>query len=424
MDKYDIVVVGGGFSGCAAAISAARQSNRVLLIEKANSLGGAANINLVNPFMRFSTTVNNQPISLSRGIFEEILNELEKMGGLYNNKKTYGVNIFNEEYLKLILNRMVIESGADILLRSYLTEVSKENGHIVSVRVANKSGYTDIKADIFIDCTGDADLAYLAGCPFRLGRESDNLCQPMTLCFRVGNVDVEKYNSEIKNRINDLYAEYKERGLIKNPREDVLIFRNVVNNILHFNSTRIVKSDPTNVFDLTKAEIEAREQVFELFNFLRDNFEAFKNSELIFTAPEIGVRESRMIDGEYILTKEDIVSCVKFEDSVAIGNYDIDIHNPEGSGTSHYYFNEGEYYSIPYRCLIPKGVDNMLVAGRCISVDHETQASIRIMPIVCCLGEAAGNAASVAIKEGLTPKKVDFKKIQALLRDNNALYTL
>ncbi len=162
--------------------------------------------------------------------------------------------------------------------------------------------------------------------------------------------------------------------------------------------------------------------MFELFNFLRENFEAFKHADILFTAPEIGVRESRMIDGKYVLTQDDLLACKKFEDSIAFCNYDIDIHNPEGSGTSHYYFKEGEYYTIPYRCLLPQKADNLLVAGRCISATHEAQASFRIMPIVCCIGEAAGNAAAIALTDGTTLENADIGKLHAALKANHAMF--
>ena len=136
---------------------------------------------------------------------------------------------------------------------------------------------------------------------------------------------------------------------------------------------------------------------------------------------QIGARESRMTDGEYILTESDIVACRRFDDTVALGNYDIDIHNPEGSGTSHYYFPDGKYYTIPYRSLIPRGAENLLAAGRCISVDHGAQASIRIMPIVCCIGEAAGTAASLAVKHKVGVKEVDTSELKDLLTENGAL---
>lgn len=199
-----------------------------------------------------------------------------------------------------------------------------------------------------------------------------------------------------------------------------MVFPNTTENVLHFNSTRIIKRNPTDAFDLTKAEIEAREQVFELYEFLKAHCDAFEHSTLLSTASEIGVRESRMIDGVYKLTQQDLIDCVKFEDAIALGNYDIDIHNPEGGGTSHYYFPMGQYYSIPYRALLPQNIDNLFVAGRCISVTHEAQASIRIMPIVCCIGEATGTAAALAAEQNVTPAQVDPKLLRQRLKENGA----
>ena len=247
------------------------------------------------------------------------------------------------------------------------------------------------------------------------------MCQPITLCFRVANVDVEKYHNLPAKYINNLYKQFQEEGKIKNIRENVLIFNNPIDGVLHFNSTRIVKHNPVDAIEVTKAEMLAREQVLELFLFMKENIPGFENSQLLMTAAEIGVRESRMVDGEYILTGDDLKACTKFEDAIALGNYDIDIHNPEGSGTSHYYFANGQYYTIPYRSLIPKNSKNLLVAGRCISASHATQASIRIMPIVCCIGEAAGTACAIAHKDGCVVKDVDAKQLRRVLQENGAV---
>lgn len=421
MKKYDLAVLGGGFAGVAAAISASRAGASVLLVEKSNCLGGAAVNCLVNPFMPNYTKTKDHQVSekhsLSQGLFLEIVGELKRMGAAQGDTPF----VFHEEYLKIVLNRMALGAGVDLLFHAYLTGAKTENGRIQSVTVHGKSGGLEIAAKHFIDATGDADLAVLAGCPYHLGREKDGLCQPMTLCFRVGNVDIEKYE-KARPMIDGLYQRMRAEGKIKNIREDVLIFPNLVGNALHFNSTRIVKRNPVDVFDLTRAEIEAREQVLELFTFMKENIDGFQHSDLMMTAPEIGVRESRMIDGEYLLTGEDLIACTRFEDSIALGNYDIDIHNPEGSGTSHYYFPEGKYYTIPYRSLVPKGVNNLLVAGRCICVTHEAQASIRIMPIVCCLGEAAGTAVGVALVDKAALNRVDIKKLQQRLKAQGAAF--
>ena len=156
--------------------------------------------------------------------------------------------------------------------------------------------------------------------------------------------------------------------------------------------------------------------MWELFDLLRREIPACKDAELLMSAAQIGVRESRMIDGRYVLTADDLKACARFPDAIAAGNYDIDIHNPSGAGTSHYLFPDGQYYTIPYRSLLPLRADNLLVAGRCISATHEAQASIRIMPIVTCLGEAAGVAAAAAHRAGVAPADADVTQIQADLR--------
>ena len=253
------------------------------------------------------------------------------------------------------------------------------------------------------------------------GGEAAGFCQPMTLCFRLSNVDVDLAfrNSE---KINALYKQFRAAGKIKNPREDVLKFKYVADGVLHLNSTRIVKRSPFDLYDLSFAEREARRQMFELYTFLKENCAGFENCTLLSSAPEIGVRESRMIDGLYTLTVSDLKDCVHFEDSVAACNYDIDIHNPEGTGTSHYYFKEGTYYTIPYRSLIPKNIRNLLAAGRCISGCHEAQASFRIMPTCCSTGQAAGLAAAAAVQDRTALPETDVSKIQALLRRHHAFF--
>lgn len=416
--RYDVIVVGGGFAGAAAAIAAAREGKSVRLIEKYNCLGGAACYDLVNPFMRYWAWMDEEKTEkkiLSDGMFMEIVNKLRDMDAfIHGNNST-----FNEEYLKLLLNRMATEAGVELLYQTTVVGVKKNGNKIEAVTVSNVSGTYDIEGDVFIDATGDANLSHLAGVPYKVGRESDGLCQPMTLCFRLGGVDLALFKG-LRPAINELYNKLQEEGKIKNPRENVLVFPNVADGVLHFNTTRIVKLDPTNAEDVTKAEIMAREQVFEMMDFLRENFEAFKNCTLISTGMQIGVRESRMIEGEYTLTQEDLLAYTKFEDGIAACNYDIDIHSPDGSGTSHYYFPTGTYYTIPYRTMVPRDSENLLVTGRCISATHEAQASIRIMSTVCTLGEAAGVAAAVACTDKTTVKDVDVQKVRSILREKGA----
>lgn len=413
MKQYDVAVIGGGFAGVAAAISAAREGARVVLLEKGNSLGGAAVNCLVNPFMPNHTRLGGQLAQLSRGLFAEIKEKLDQRGAMY-----IGC-VFDEEELKFLLNDMVRKAGVDVLFRAYLTSVQRDGDRIASLSFATISGVIDLSADYYVDATGDAQVAFLAGCPTVLGREGDHLCQPMTLCFRVGNVDTERFGGS-KAALQEAYRKALANGELINPRENILVFPTTVPNVLHFNTTRVVKLDPTSVYDVSAAEMLARDQVREVYAFMKIHAEGLENSFLLSTAAEIGVRESRMIVGDYVLTEADCRAFRKFGDAIAACNYDIDIHNPEGSGTSHYYFPEGEYYTIPYRSLIPTGVSNMLVAGRCISSDHGAQASYRIMPVVCCIGEAAGSAVGLAVKQNCTVREIDVKELQNELKRNGA----
>lgn len=410
--KYELIVVGGGYAGVGAAIEAARKGVDVLLIDKYNCLGGASSNCLVNPFMGYwSMDANtNKKKYLCGDIFLEIKQELKKNNGLK------GESLFDEEIAKLILNRLCVKYGVTILFDTIVTDVTVLNGSIIALKAFGKSEVIELCADRYIDATGDGEVAMLSGCPFVLGRESDHLCQPMTLCFRIGGVDKEKYQAN-RSAMQTLYKEFQNKGLIKNPREDILVFDNLNEGVLHFNTTRIIKKNPTDPFDVTQAEIEAREQVFELYEFLKQNIEGFENSRILSTALQIGIRESRKIIGEYVLTVEDLKSLARFDDAIAVANYDIDIHNPEGTGTSHYYFKENEWYEIPYRSLLPKSVNNLLVTGRCISSTHEAQASYRIMPFCAELGQAAGAAASISIQDKTDFRNIDIHKVQRILRD-------
>ena len=221
--------------------------------------------------------------------------------------------------------------------------------------------------------------------------------------------------------LQELYKKKQADGEITNPRENILVFFGVGEDVLHFNTTRVVKLNPTDPFDVSRAEVIARRQIHEMVSFLRENSKAFDESALISVAVDIGVRESRKLKGVHILTAEEIINCTRFEDSIALGNYDIDIHNPSGTGTSHRFFGDGEYYTIPYRSLLPKEFDNLLVAGRCLSATHEAQASVRIMPICCCLGQAVGTAAAVALKSGENVHTVHIKDLQRKLVENGAV---
>ena len=276
--EWDLIVVGGGMTGVAAAVAAKREGvENVLLIEKAGYLGGAAATSLITPFMRFYTTVDGKQYLLSRGFFTELRALMRETGA--QNDRDYTIH---EEYLKVALDRLVKKEGIQPLYHAMLCGVHKDGETITAVDVATKAGRLTFKARYFIDCTGDADLAAQAGCPFHLGRP-DGLCQPMTLCFRVGNVDTAAFWKGMKD-VQKKYKELKEAGEIKNPREDVLAFATLDEGVIHFNTTRVVKHDPTNPFDVTEAEMIAREQMVELVDFLRKYAAGCEHCQLLYSA--------------------------------------------------------------------------------------------------------------------------------------------
>lgn len=405
MKKYDLVVVGGGLSGVAAAVAAARQGVSVLLVERNGSLGGAMSNNFVYPFMKYRlrNKDNNVIRTLSAGIFGEMVERHKKMGGT-----DIG---WQPEIFKIMLDDMVTEANVDVFFHTQLADVEVDNRELKSVLLAGKEGLFEVEADFFIDASGDGDLMAYAGCEYQLGREEDNLCQPMTTCFRMSNIDNDAFYKDLP-RLEKLYKQKQESGEITNPRENILRFTGIGKDICHFNTTRVIKHDPTNTAELSKAEIIARKQVLEMYNFLRENCECCKEATLISVSTEIGVRESRKLKGVHILTADELKNSVDFEDSIALGNYDIDIHNPSGTGTYIYTFEPGQYYRIPYRSLLPKETDNLLVAGRCLSATHEAHSAVRILPICACLGEAAGIAAAEALKTNTNAHTVDISEIQ------------
>jgi len=421
MEKnYDVIVCGGGMAGVAAACAASREGADVLLIERYGFLGGLPVNGFVNPFMTFCVHKSNGQRDwdkdvVCRGIFEEIINGLADLDGINMQYRS----TFSEEAMKLTLDRIVKKYGVNVLFHSFIFDANIDNGNVASIKVANKNGAVTYSAKYFIDATGDADIVNLAGGEWAFGRETDGYAQPMTLCFRLADIDKSKLNYK---EINEKYKQFRTEGKIKNPREDVLIFPHIVDDVLHFNSTRIIKKSAIVAEDLTEAEFEAREQVRELHMFLKNNIPGFENSKLLMTAPQVGSRESRRIIGEYLLTADDLMATTKFEDSVARGTYEIDIHNPTGSGTYHLGIPNDDYYTIPLRSMLPKNINNVAVAGKPISCTHEAHAAIRILPIVCCIGEGAGIAAGVALRNNQKLKDVNMKTVHEIMDKNNALY--
>ncbi len=425
---WDVIVVGGGPGGVPAAVASARNGARTLLIESYGFLGGMATTALVLPYMKYSAGGE----IIVRGLFEEFLDLMEQHGAVKRflpseetmiRLNTFPTDLedrahFDDEPMKHLLDRFVLDAGAELLLHTRAVGVLREGGSIRTVRVFHKGGVEDLSADVFVDSTGDGDIAAWAGCRVEIGREPDNACQPMTMSFRMANVDISRIPDGAE--INRLFDAAKKRKEINNPRENILKFFAVQPDVMHFNSTRVIGKSPLDGWSMTEAEIEGRRQVDELVRFLKKYVAGFEKAYLMKTGAQIGVRESRRIMGRYVLNADDVIEGRKFDDGIACGSYAIDIHNPSGTGTKMVYLAEGIYYHIPYRTLVPDGVDNLIIAGRCISSTHEAHSSMRVMPTVWGIGQAGGTAAALCIKRNVKPSAVDAAELRALLKKQKA----
>lgn len=404
---YDVIVCGGGPGGTAAAIAAARSGMKTLMIERYGFAGGMATTGLVNPYMSY---ISRNGKNLSNSIFNETIAKLAEKGGIsLTDKRT-----FDDEIMKLVLDEMLISSGVEILFHSHICGAKRNGGKIESVSAATKSGIKEFQAKIFIDATGDGDLAYYADFKYEKGRSSDGACQPSTLCFRIAGVKTPYDMAELRKHLTEIYLAGQKDGRISDPRENVLIFNTLQDDVIHFNTTRVILKDSTLSEDLTDSELIARKQVGELYEFFKEKSPYFKNSYIQKMAAQIGIRETRRVEGLYKLTEDDLIKAKSFDDAVARSCYPVDIHNPAGSGTVIKCI-EGEFYEIPYRCLIPVESTNLLMACRAISSTHEAHSSLRVMPVVASYGEAAGLAAAIAVKENKAPSEIDGKILKKKL---------
>jgi hypothetical protein len=413
---WDVIVAGGGPGGVNAAVAAARRGASVLLVERFGYLGGMATAGLINPFMAY--TVQTTGKVLTTGVFNEILDRLEAHAGLAKDRAT-----FDDEQMKLVLDELTAEAGVRVLLHTFVSGVEAVDGSIQAIQATGKSGVFSLRARMFVDSTGDGDLAALADCQVEVGRAEDGLCQPMTLCFRVAGVDLSAYAGDdffhwehpLRLEVDRVYQEAKAQGRITNPREDVLIFATLRQDVLHFNTTRVIRHSALDVLSLTEAEQIGRRQVVEMVALLKDKIPAFRNAYLQKMASIIGVRESRRVIGKYVLTSEDILSGKKFPDGIARSVYPVDIHNPAGTGTVLKHLPAGTYYEVPFRCLVPLNCRNLLIGSRCISTTHEAHSSMRVMPVVAGIGEAAGIAAALCAQRGMATDTIDGQEVRHLI---------
>lgn len=410
----DVLVVGGGPGGLGAAVMSARNGAKTLLVERYGCLGGMAFHGEVSPFM--ANHANGK--ALDRPVFLEWCRQMEK----YRTEKELENYPQNMEYrlfplvkedAMLAMEDLILESGANILYHHTLADVIMEDGKIKYAIFNSKSGLAAIESKVFIDSTGDGDLAVLSGCKQEFGNE-DGYCQPMTTCFKLSHVDKDRMPE--RSEINRLYDEAKNRGEINCLRENVLMFYTLENDVIHFNTTRIVKKSGVNALDLSEAEIEGRKQIREYLAFFRKYVSGFEEARIHSIASHVGIRESRRIRGITYQTKEDFFQRAKYPDSIVRCNYMIDIHNPSGTGTEIQRIDGNDWYEIRYGAIVPEGSKNLLMACRAISVDHALHSSIRVMPPVCSIGQAAGVAAAYSVKENIPVSEISGEIIHNELK--------
>lgn len=439
----DILIVGGGPSGIIAAKSAASQGSKVILIERGGYLGGCATKALVIPLMTFHAGKRQ----IVMGYANELIERIKKEGGSIGHVEdalgvASTVTPVETEIYKYVAQEYLLESGVEILYHTEALDVEIKDKDIEALVVKTRSGLYKINSKYYIDATGDGEIAYLSGNEMKLGRDKDGKCQPMTMMFKVGNVDRNELIDYVENNkaefvisenikslldtervaISGFFSKIKEateKGDFTVNRDRVLFFELNRKGEVSINMSRIIDKISVRDFDLSEATIEGRRQVLEIYNFLKKYIPGFKDSILLQSGDEIGVRESRRLVGEYELTEKDIAAKRIFEDTVALGSWPIDIHSPDGKELDLVEMKIGDYYGIPYRALLPKETDNLIVTGRAISTTHEALASMRVSPVCMGLGQAAGIAAKLCLKNNKKFKNLNYEDLKVELINSN-----
>jgi len=446
--QWDVIVVGGGVSGVTAATAAARNGADTLLIEKDAVLGGTMSTCLVGPMMTFHSETGQVVGGLAQEVVDRLMALHASPGHIYDTSGYVAtITPFDAEVLKLVAQRMVLEAGAQLLYHSTVMDVVMSGDALQGVVVQGRGAQQTLNATVVIDATGDADVAYKAGAPCEYGRSSDGLVQPVSLMFKVSGWDKAAFTAYVLQHPEVLrlgkqgVAAYAREpfvavcgfvdalqksiaaGDIPLKREHVLFFNTQRPHEVIVNMSRVMEVDVFDPWALTQAEILAREQIFAIFAFLQNQVPGFADASLIGSGARVGIRESRRIVGEYMLTGQDVLNVRQFPDAIARSAYPIDIHALKASQPGDWDRKPptGEAYDIPYGCLVPQEVDGLLAAGRCISTTVEAHGSTRVSPTCMAFGQAAGTAAALAVKKSIPPRQVDGVELRGVLRSQGAL---
>ena len=440
--QVDVLVVGGGPSGITAAIAAAEDGLRVLLIESRSFVGGNMTIGL--PILGFLGQKGNQII---KGIPQKLIDRLKERQASSEHRPCplhMSLTLVEPESVKTVALEMLRESNVDVLFYTFCAGVVMESDELKGVIVESKAGREAILAKVVIDCSGDADVAYRAGVPCDYGNDHGGV-QPPTLMFCLGGVDTEKLRlsvaQEPRTYLTDFIpAEYfgqnnqfvlvGMRNLVQKAQADgltltterTILITGLRKGEVWVNMTRVNGVNGTDPESLTHGEIEGRKQIYDIQRYLIEYVPGFENAYFLKTAPFLGIRETRRINGLYTMTREDIMTCRHFDDAIAVASYPLDIHHPQGGGCTLEWC--GDCYDVPYRSLVPQKIKNLLVAGRCISTTHEAMSAIRVMAPCMAMGEAAGRAAKQAVRRNVQPAAVDVQQLQQELISKGAYLRL
>lgn len=444
---YDIIVVGGGTTGCCAAISAAELGAKVLIVEKLPFLGGNMTGGL--PWLGFHDKASRRKVV--GGLPMRIIKTLQKANGatdfIFDPITGSAVGV-NGNMLKLVIEKMAVDAGVDILLHSIVSEVEERDGFKL-LGVTTKGGLLRFSAKVVIDCTDSADACELAGARLVIGRESDHRTQVSSYVEMFGGIDYREmleYFQRNTDQIRPFPLSEEERSnlllqmetapiwvlgafpkIIAKAQEDGLKYgrKQLIGvaytrtNELMLVSSRVEDVDLNDAAKHSRAEIDGFQQTWDILKLLQNYIPGCQNAHLVNTGAQLGIRESRHVIGDYILTAEDMLRGKSFDDSICCGAYHMDIHSPDHNGLE---TKQPPIYSIPYRSLLVSGMDNVMVAGRCISATHEAMSSTRVAPISAAEGEAAGVAAAIAVQLGKSTREVPIGMLQAELSQRNVIY--
>jgi hypothetical protein len=422
----DVVVVGAGTAGCCAALAAARSGCKdVLLIERYGFLGGTST-QMLDTFYGFFTP-GDRPRKVVGGIPDLVVDKLDEAKAVFLRPNTYGAGTgvnYNPERLKLVWDELLLSAGVRVLLHTTLADAeTSADGMIRSVVIFTKRGFFRIEAKRFIDASGDADLCHLAGIPCEKAGEHDP-AQTLTTTFRMSNVDLPVYElAGGKKVLMQRMAEAVDKGTHRLPRKTGSLHRMNAEGCISTVAVRVADVDATNFEQLTLAEQEGRRQAFIFEKFFRDCVPGFAQSNIIGLSHQIGVRETRRVYGEYRLTKADCLGVARFADRVLLCGAPIEDHRAtqDGEETLWGHVPNGDAYDVPYRTLVPRGRDDIWVAGRCFSATHDAHASCRSMAQTMAMGQAVGTAAGLSLLNDCSAREIDVSELQEHLRKSGAV---